>query len=184
MLDVLWGQRESDRSFELLAHHRRAVFSMLEHSLWRICGWRRTFAEALACLRGLFYRPEPVCPQIEWSMVPPSAWAALLWAGIVATAGAHSCIAWAISRRRLGSGDHMLCCVITADKVSEVAATCRPHMSLCECQKYRNPGQGFAGQVHSALYEACVLPTGSRNCVCLLPPCAYLEIQESPFCCC
>ena len=36
--------------------------------------------------------------QIEWSTVPPSAWAAVLWAGIVATAGAHSCIAWAISR--------------------------------------------------------------------------------------
>jgi len=30
--------------------------------------------------------------------VPPSAWVAVLWAGIIGTAGAHSSIAWAISR--------------------------------------------------------------------------------------
>ena len=36
--------------------------------------------------------------QIDWPTVPPSAWAAVLWAGIVGTAGAHSSIAWAISR--------------------------------------------------------------------------------------
>ena len=36
--------------------------------------------------------------QVDWASVPGSAWAAVVWAGVVASAGAHSAIAWAIGR--------------------------------------------------------------------------------------